>query len=226
MIIKKCIIFDNEDQSDSIEKLIRDGKNRGFIIECEQFNVGSPGLTEVLTNGEIDITKVIEEYKKKFRGQTFQLAAFDWQLDDDNIDGIELIRQLTHNKILKNTPKIIFSGLLNDILGKILKSVDSKNQEKLTTLVNSDIRGFFKREKYDDDILNFLSTNEEHVDLIIEEELKKFPELVFKNIFSNKKFNGKTFLEIADFIENHDSMRNDFKKEIIQQVISYLTEKI
>lgn len=223
---KKCIIFDNEDQSESIEKLIRDGKLIGIEIDCEQFNVGSPELTEVLTNGEIDIDKVIVEYKRRYKKETFHLAAFDWQLDDDKIDGVELIRQLTHNKILKNTPKIIYSGLLNDILGDILKSENSKNQEKLTTLVNGDIRGFYKREKYDADILNFLSANDEHVDLIVEEELKKFPELIFKNSFTNNNFNGKTFLEIADFIENHDNIRNEFKKEIIQQVISYLTEKI
>lgn len=226
MMIKKCIIFDNEDQSESIEKLIRDGKNKGIIIECEQFNVGSSELTEVLTNGEIDIAKVVTEYKKRFKRETFHLAAFDWQLDDDKIDGVELIRQLTHNKILKNTPKIIYSGLLNDILGDILKSENSKNQEKLTTLVNGDIRGFYKRDKYDVDILNFLSVNDEHIDLIVEEELKKFPELTFKNSFTNNHFNGKTFLEIADFIEKHDNIRNEFKKEIIQQVISYLTEKI
>ena len=224
-MIKRCIIFDNEDQSESILKLVRDGKHIGIEIECEQFNVGSTELTEVLTNGEIDIEKVVKEFSNRFSTKTFHLAAFDWQLDD-KIDGVELIRQLTHYRILKNTPKIIFSGLLGDILKDILKSGDNKSQNKLTTLVNGDIKGFFKREKYDNDILNILSTSDESVELIIEEELKKFPGLIFKNSFISKKFNGKTFLEIAEFLKDNDSMRNEFKKEIIQQVIAYLTEKI
>ena len=64
------------------------------------------------------------------------------------------------------------------------------------------------------------------MDLIIEEILKKFPDLKFGNKFVRPNFNGKTFLEIAKFIENNDSIRNEFKKEIIEQVIAYLTEKI
>lgn len=226
-MIKKCIIFDNEDQSESIEKLIRIGKEHGIDIECEQFNIGSTELTEVLTDGRIDINKVVIEYKKKFKNIIFHLSAFDWQLDDDNIDGVELIRQLKANKILTNTPKIIYSGLLNDILSSlILKTEDKNRTKKLSSLVNNDIRGFYEREKYEIDIINFFSSDTESLDLIIEEVLRKFPDLVFKNEFVNKKFNGKTFLEIAEFIENYEHIKNDFKKEIISQVISYLTEKI
>jgi len=225
-MIKRCIIFDDNDQSDEIEKLIRDGKNRGIEIICEQFNVGSPEFTEFLTDGEIDIAKVIYEYKKKYSGVTFHLAVFDWNLEDDKIDGIELIRQISHNKILRNTPKIVISAKLRIIINDIIKAKEAKRIEKLTLLVNSDIKGYKEREHYENDIIEFFLSNEESLDLIIEEELRKFPGFIFENNFSNKNFNGKTFLEIAKFIENNDSIRNDFKKEIIQQVIAYLTEKI
>lgn len=225
-MIKRCIIFDDNDQSEEIEKLIRDGRNKGIEIECYQFNVGSTQYTEFLTDGEIDINKVVKRFKETFNRVTFHLAVFDWNLEDDNIDGIELIRLLSHNNILRKTPKIVISAKLRIILNDIVKTKESKRIERLTSLVNTDIRGYKERENYENDIINFFLKEEETLDLILEEELRKFPELKFDNRFVNKNFNGKTFLELADFIENDDTIRNDFKKEIIQQVIAYLTEKI
>ena len=225
-MMKKCIIFDNEDQTDEIEKLIRDGRNSGIEIECEQFNVGSTFFTEVLSAGKIDIDKVIIEYKKRFKGKTFQLAAFDWDLDDDKINGIELLRKLKANRILKNTPKIIYSGLLDEILAGIEDLTKTDRINRIKTLINNDIRGYHERGNRDIEIIHFFSNELETLDLILEEELKKFPDLVFENRFVNKNFNGKTFLEIIDFLEHDDKIHNDFKKEIIQQVIAYLTEKI
>ena len=225
-MVKKCIIFDNEDQSDEIVKLIRDGRNQGIAIECEQFNVGSTEYTEVLTKGEIDISKVISEYKRRFSGITFHLAVFDWDLNDEKINGIELIRQLNANRILYRTPKIVISALLKSILADIVKSDEQKRIKQLTLLVNSNIIEYHEREKYEQDIINYFSKNEESLDLILEEEFKKFPKHIFRNSFSNKNFNGKTFLEIAEFLESADKIRNDFKKELIHQVLAYLTEKI
>ena len=121
-MIKRCVIFDDNDQNEEIIKLIRVGKTHGIDIECEQFNVGSTKFTEFLTDGEINMTKVISEYRKKYSGTTFHLAVFDWDLDDDNIDGIELIRQFSHNKILRNTPKIVISAKLKIIINDIINT--------------------------------------------------------------------------------------------------------
>lgn len=225
---KRCLIIDDQDQSQEIKKMIRDGKAiHGIELECEQFNVGSTFFDEVLTEGKIDITKVVSEFKKKFNGQTFQLAAFDRDLNDPAIDGVELIRQLTHHKILRHTPKVLYSS---DLEGLISESIDNFNKEQLIkrikTLVNNDIKGYFERDSYENDILRTLANDEETLDLVIEEELKKFPALVFKNVFVHDDFKNKTYDEIAIKLEEYTHLRNDFKKEIIQQVIAYLTEKI
>lgn len=233
MTIKKnCLIIDNDDQTAEIEKLKRDGKARGISIECEQFNVGSTFDTELLTQGRIDIDKVVAAYKKRFRQQTFHIAAFDWDLSDDLVDGVELIRQLNHHKILRNTPKILYTGLLEDKLGAKLDDFKNGNLSKvrliahIRILIKADIIDFVGREKYEEDILRLVAQTDETIDLIIEEELNKFPELKFGNSFTSRSFNGKTFLEISKILESESGLRNDFKKEIIQQVIAYLTEKI
>jgi hypothetical protein len=226
MVKKCCILFDNEDQSAEIEKMIRNGRTKGIELECEQFNVGSTEFDEVLSEGKIDTQKVVLEYKKRFKNKTFQLAAFDRDLSDPTIDGVDLIRHLTANNILKNTPKVIYSGLLQDIFSDL----DTKNKtdliKRIKTLVNNDVKGYFERDDYETDILNVLLNNEESIDLIIEDELNKFPDFIFRNKFVNKSFNGKTYAEISNFLDTNTVIRNEFKKEIIQHIIAYLTEKV
>lgn len=225
---KKCLIIDNDDQSQEIEKMIRDGKNKyGIELECEQFNVGNTAFDEVLTDGKIDPSKVISEFKKRFKNQTFHLAAFDRDLNDPNIDGVELIRQLTHYNQLKNTSKVIYSS---DLEGLLSDSINQFNKEdlikRIKTLVNNGIKGYYDRTTYEEDILRYLSNEDETLDLIIEDELRKFPFFKFNNAIPNDKFKNKTYEEIAEKLDEHTHLRNEFKKEIIQQVIAYLTEKI
>lgn len=230
---KRCIIIDNDDQSVVIEKLVRDAQSKGIQVECVQFNVGSTSENDLLTDGKIDIEKVVAEYKKRFKGQTFHLAAFDWDLSDDSIDGVELMRLLVHNiRNIRNTPKLLYSGLLEEKLSAKLDDFKNNTLNKsdllsrIKTLIKADIKDFVAREKYEEDIITILGKTDETLDLIIEEELNKFPELKFSNKFVSDNFKGKTFSEIASILDNQDNLRNDFKKEIVQQVIAYLTEKI
>jgi hypothetical protein len=229
---KRCLIIDNDDQSAEIEKLKRDGKARGIQIECEQFNVGSTFDDVLLSDGKIDIGKVILEYKKRFKNQVFHLAAFDWDLSDEDVNGVELMRQFEHHKILKNTPKLLYTGLLEERLSAMLDEFKAGNLQKsalirhIRILIKADIKDFVARENYEQDIIRLIEKTDETIDLIIEEELSKFPELKFKNSFTADIFNGKTFMDISSVLENDDRLRNDFKKEIIQQVIAYLTVKI
>lgn len=229
---KTCLIIDDEDQTAEIEKLIMLGKKRGIDLECEQFNVGSSQEDAMLTEGKIDIAKVIEEYKSRFKHITFHLAAIDWQLSDDDIDGIELLRIFNANRILRHTPKILYTGLLDDILSSLLDDFKNGKLRKISLLkrikilVKSDIKDFVGRENYEQHMLSFLATTDETMDLIIEEELRKFPNLKFNTSLVSQGFNGKTFEEIARDIEENDSLRNKLKKEILQQIIAYLSEKL
>jgi len=232
MVKKNIIIIDNDDQAEEINKLIRKAKAKGIAIDCEQFNVGSTFDNELLTEGKIDIEKVVSEFKKRFKGQTFHLAAFDWDLSDDQIDGVELMRLFSHHKIFRYTPKLLYSGLLED---KLASKIDEYKNNKLLkkdlldrikTLINADIKGFVPRENYENIIIHILEETDETLDLIIEEELNKFPDFTFSNKFTSDNFQNKKFIEIAKILEENDLLRNDFKKEIIQQVIAYLTENI
>jgi len=229
---KTCLIIDDEDQSADIEKLLMLGERRGVELECKQFNVGSSHENDMLTGGKIDIEKVIKEYKKRFRGTTFHIAAIDWQLSDDAIDGIELLRHFTNNKILRYTPKILYTGLLDEVLSSLL--ADFKKDligkvaviRRIKILIKSGIKDFVGRENYEERILQLLESSDETMDLIIEEELRKFPDLKFNTKLISQGFHGKTFEEIAHDLDHNDLLRNGFKKEILQHVIAYLSEKL
>jgi len=224
--MKNCLIIDNEDQTEEIEKLIRDAKHDGIDLTCEQFRIGDPEYVEVLTKGAIDISKVLAEYRRRFNGVVFHLVAFDYQLEDV-INGVELIRQLKANRIFRTTPIIVYSGLMDEILLTIIKDETKDNAvTRIKALVKNGVLDYLERDNRDFEIRKFFKTNIESTDLIIEEELKKFPELIFEQNFINEKLKDKTFIEIAEFLEANDQIRNEFKKEIIQQTIAYLTTKI
>lgn len=229
---KKVLIIDNEDQSEEIEQLIRDAGKKGIGLECEQFKVGSTEETGLLTNGKIDLSKVIKAYKERYRGTTFNLVAFDWDLNDDNIDGIELLRCFTHNKIFRNTKKVLYSGLLEIKLSSMLDDFKDNKIKKdfilkrIKTLVNADIIGFVERENYDKFIISALEKMDDSIDFILEDELSKFPDLQFKGAIGHPSFRCKTYSEIIEIITNNDHLRNDLKRELIQHSMAYMTENL
>ena len=228
-MVKECLLVDNDDQTSLIESLHRVGKSKGLDIHCEQFNVGHPEHDELLTENRIDIEKVIAQFKRQYR-KNFNLAAFDWELGDDSIDGVELIRKFDADGLLKHTPKLLYSGVIDEILGKLLddhkQGKSTKVPEKLKTLIRLNLKGYHDREGFESEIVALLTKTDENLDLIIEAELRKYPEIRFNDNFGSEGFRGKTLEEIATLLDSDDLLRNKFKKEIIQQVIAYLTQRI
>ena len=229
---KRILIIDNEPQTEEIEKMIRDAHNVGIELDCDQYNVGSTEETALLDKGILNIEKVIQEYKKRFRGKSYSLIACDWDLNDDNIDGIELLKQFAANNIWKHTPKMLYSGLLDEKINEKLELYKSEkiSKDKLRShiklLINSDLRGFHKREDYDKQIIAFLKDEEDTLDVIVEEILLKFPDFEFKGGWEHRSFSGKTFDEVAKIISLDENLHKKFKRELIEECIAYLTKSV
>lgn len=228
---KRILIIDNDPQSEEIEKMIRDAHHAGVKLECDQYNVGSTEETDLLDKGLLNIEKVIQEYKKRYAGRNYSLIACDWDLNDENVDGIELLRQFSANNIWKNTPKMLYSGLLDEKLNEKLESYKSGKLSKdkllsqIKLLINSNLCGFHKREDYDKYIISFLK-EEETLDVIVEDILLKFPDFKFKGDWIHRSFSGKTFKEVADIISKDENLHKRFKRELIEECMAYLTEQI
>jgi hypothetical protein len=228
MIEKTCLLIDNEDISSEIESIERLGRAKGLKIKCEHFPVGSTIRTDLFNDeNHIDIEKVVREYKQKYKHIVFNLIAIDWDLGDIT-DGVELIRKFEYNNIANYTPKILYSGLLKDeISSRLSKFKDGEIAHSniliwINTLIKIDIVDFVDRDSSDNRIVDILSKIPESFDLILEDNLRKFGDLKFRNGFPILK--DKTFIEIADIISQDVKINNDFKKEIIEQLISYLSD--
>lgn len=117
---RTCLIIDDEDQTEEIEKLVRDAKHQGIELTCFQFNVGNTGCTEFLSDGLIDIDKVVSQFNNQYRNFHFDIIAFDWHLDDENVTGVELIRKFAYYRLARFSPKIVYSGVLDDVIKKII----------------------------------------------------------------------------------------------------------
>lgn len=228
MNTKYCLLIDNEDQTTSIENIKREANLKRIEVECHQFNIGSPEREDLLTNNEIDLEKVKKKFNEEFKNIAFDIIAFDWDLDDSKIDGIELIRQFNHLGIRKSSPKILYSGLLRE---RIQTYCDDYKKEKidfnelwnkLNTLIKLNIVDFVKRDNYEKDIVNFLSKEEFNSDIFISKELQKFSHLSFQGLY--EQFKGMTLGEIAEIIDTDKTRGINFKKEIIEMAISHMIE--
>ncbi|MGJ3234359.1 hypothetical protein [Marivirga sp.] len=228
MIKRTCLIIDDNDQSEEIESLQRRSKEiHGIELICHQFNIGNSSFTEVLTNGLIDQDKVVAEFKKRFGGINFNIVALDYDLEDTAIKGTDLIRIFNHYNLLKKSPKMIYSGILDDVLKDIIRDLSlDKAVTKIKSMVRNKVIDYLDRNHRDSQILKFLSEDPLSSELLISNILNSHPDLVFENNFVSDKFKGKTFAEIAEMLDENITLDNEFKKEIIEQVISYLTEKI
>jgi hypothetical protein len=229
-MVRRCLIIDNEDQIDNFDTIIREGQQKNVKIECFQFNVGSPFRQDLLSEGMIDIQKVIAVIKSEFKGMSFDIIAFDWDYEDDFIDGVELIRQFKHHKIFPKTPKMLYSGLLMErVRGYVdnYANPDNKNNfndlwKKLFPLISLEIVNFVLRDAYEKEIAAFLSKTHFDLNKLIIDELIKYPDLRFEDV--HPRFKGMPLSEIIDLIETDPSLGDLFFKEIVERCIANMIE--
>lgn len=225
---KVCLLIDNVDQTSNIETIVREGKKKGLNIRCEQFNVGAPKRSDLLVEGRIQIDRVLDSFKKEFGGQTFDIMAFDWDLNDALINGVELIKQFEAAGLRKSTPKFLYSGELKD---EIKTLFDKYKKEELSyqrawgqirTLVEIDIVDFKDREEYELAIVNYLSKSIPNLEHAIIRELRKNHTLIFNN--THPAFKGKQLEEIAQILENDSPQGIKFALEIIERAVAHMIE--
>jgi hypothetical protein len=221
---RKCLIIDNDDQTDEIERIIRLGKQKGLNIECHQFNVGSPLRDDLLTDNKIDIEKVVSVYKRDYKKNAYHLVAFDWGLTE-GLDGIELIRQFEHHRCISDSMKMLYSGLLKSIIYTMIDDYEiSKDKEplykKINTLIKVDIKDFSERETYDETIVTVLDKSDERLEIILKQELLKYKDLTFKSGYT--PFKGNTLEEIVDKMDT--PLGETYKRDLLENAIAHMIE--
>lgn len=226
---KIILVIDDDDQKDELRLLEAIARKRGINLTCLQFNVGSPNEPELLTNGHIDIAKVKAAYTSRFKdkGYVFNMVVCDWGLSDAEIDGAELMRRMGNDCFSPKTPKVLYSGLLNEKVEEILNRYDPTNNvvkeqiiKYLVSLFNLNYLAFVERGRVRETVLGHLK-DDENLDFLLEDTLMKYPDKVMA-VGHNHSLEGKTFAEVARLLRSDEVVRYDFKRDLIQEVMDYL----
>src|SRR5438552_8889997 len=99
MIDKFCIIIDDESQDEIVENLKADAMRHGSRLNCFQLNPQDKTYSknigdEMRPEYVIDIDKVMAALKTpEYRRLRVNVIACDYNLEDDEVNGWELIRK-------------------------------------------------------------------------------------------------------------------------------------
>jgi hypothetical protein len=222
MIQKYLIVIDEQSQTDTIESIKSILNSDGINLITQEFNPLHFQSRDIDGNPNFDEQKFKESVINLEYFKATDCIACDYNLIP-NCDGfriIQILRDLgyTHKKKI-----ILYSAQIEEVIGEILQnSTDFEAQKKdLIDLIESNIE-FVKRNGYDQEVIKMIK---KVPDFDFEIELQKWfysrENDTFNYLFP--KYEGKLFKEIAIEIEKNTTQSVEFKRELTEQIISYLS---
>jgi|LakMenE01Jun11ns_1017448.scaffolds.fasta_scaffold9911974_2 hypothetical protein len=223
MIQKYLILIDEQAQSSTLEKIKNSLKNDGIDLIYKELN--PVNFQKRVSNGSLDFD--VESFKGALlKIEYFKFAGLilcDYNLIANVVNGydiINIIRELNYSnkkKIILYSAKI--EGVISDILTK--NPEFEKQKENLTRLINCNIE-FIKRDGYYQEAIRYIKREPE---FDFEIELIKWFYMRNDDTFNYlfPKYKGRTFGSIAVELEQKSSTSIQFKKELIEQIVSYLS---
>lgn len=215
-------MIDDNPQDDLFDGLKRKAKAKQIQLNCYQFNVGSE-QTDFLTDGNIDIEKVEAIFKSEFDGRKLDIICVDYNLEDERITGLDVLRRIYN--LRKTSIYMLYSSSLDQVAKGIIDTYDQdKNKNKLInrikTLTSYRISEFSPRDRYEDDIIKLLATNQSPLELVMETKLLEYGDLEFENTYP--LFQGWKLKDIATEIRKSTPQGNKFKVQLIEQALAYM----
>ena len=227
MIEKRCIIIDDEPQDASIENLVEALRKDGISLNCLQLNPKDKEFRKNIgtietPNYAIDIDLVLAKLSThEYFKRRVDLIACDYNLEDDEINGFEIITTLRIDSYKHEI--ILYSGSLETVIDKILDEQDRAIQrKKIKKLAASNISHITDRSDYKETIIGCIRNETFSLGRTIEQLLEPLEELEFKSI--PHEFKGKKVKEILDEIKAETNNGIKFQKAILEFAISNLIE--
>ena len=176
----------------------------------------------------LDVRKLKERIKDLISSKHINWALTDFNLSEDDIDGIDVVEILT--ELRKNLKIIMYSGNRNAVVKRVLGKVklqeatEEEIVEAVRKLMEYQIIDYVKRDEYKDKLIGLINRDDElTVHDYFLEQLRQHSEMEFKSCYAPLK--GKTLGEIADMIEKQSDKRVDsWTQELVEQTIAYLVK--
>lgn len=222
----KCILlFDDKDQKNIINS-IKISTKQDFDLDFVFIRTSTPDLKKD-DSEDLDVEKLEEKIKSSIQNKHIDIALTDFDLECDYLNGLDVVRM-----VHKYRPKVnffIYSGNWNKVIENVI-GAEYKNAliEQLVgginKLIHDKIIDCVDRVDYKQDLINYLKEdNKESMEHRLCVLLRNNGDMIFNSCFP--EFNGKTFNEIADIIENGSDARSDeWIEAILSQTIAYLAE--
>lgn len=220
------LIIDDVDQSKIIDALKKQLKRK---CEFEAISIRTTDV-ELREDGSdhLDVRKLKERIKDLISSKHINWALTDFNLSEDDIDGINVVEILT--ELRKNLKIIMYSGNRNAVVKRVLGKVklqeatEDEIVEAVRKLMEYQIIDYVKRDEYKDKLIELINRDDDPTvhDYFLE-QLRQHSEMEFKSCYAPLK--GKTLGEIADMIEKQSDKRVDFwTQELVEQTIAYLVK--
>ena len=220
------LIIDDVDQSKIIDALKKQLKRK---CEFEAISIRTTDV-ELREDGSdhLDVRKLKERIKDLISSKHINWALTDFNLSEDDIDGINVVEILT--ELRKNLKIIMYSGNRNAVVKRVLGKVklqeatEEEIVEAVRKLMEYQIIDYVNRDEYKDKLIGLINRDDEPTvhDYFLE-QLRQHSEMEFKSCYAPLK--GKTLGEIADMIEKQSDKRVDsWTQELVEQTIAYLVK--
>jgi hypothetical protein len=220
---KYLILVDEQSQSTQLAGIKKYLKFDGIDLVYTEFNP----VNYLIRGADGSLSFNESNFRNDFNNiEYFKVADLilcDYNLIADMLNGYNVIRIIRDLKYNKKKKIILYSAQIDEVILDILKSGGSFDEQKenLANLIDSNIE-FIKRDGYDQEVIKNIKKDPE---FDFENELIKWFHKRDKDTFNYlfPKYKGKSFGEIATELEHKTDISIAFKKELVEQLISYLS---
>lgn len=222
------LVIDDADQEATIHAL--ELRLKKFCSpRIEQIHTGAIELRKNDGSDHLDATKLKALLEEKLKGRRIDWIATDFNLGEEEIDGIDIVRMMLNIRRFKHKNIILYSGNIQSAIRKILNEAKTSDSEDdiisaVEKFIELPILSFNGRQDYKDILVELISKNNH---LSLEDKLLKLlythKDKVFNSCFP--PFAGKTFGEIAEIVENESDARSEeWLHALIDQTMAYLLQ--
>ena len=222
MIQKILILVDEQPQSSVLRNIEAILKNDGIELVYKEFN---PINYQKRENGEILFDA--ESFKADLCGLPYftrlDSIVCDYNLIAGIIDGFQIIKIIKSINPNYKKQVILYSAQIESVIEDIIRTDDfEKQKENLKSLIECNI-DFRKRDN--DYVQELIKHIKKEKDFSFEDELVKWFSLRKEDTFNYlfPKYKGKKFEEIAYCLQKNTPDSIEFKKDLVEQIISYLS---
>lgn len=228
MIDKFCIIIDDEPQDEIVTNLTEDAGRKGIRLRCVQLNPQDE--TYHKNTGDenhpdfvIDLDRVLKALKSQEYGKLrADVIACDYNLQDDHVNGFEIIRNL-RNQLKYRNEVILYSANLDMVIRNILSEGNLGEQiHKIRNLTRANILDFSDKDNYRAAIFTAIQQITFSLESTLESLLHKYSEWTFRSVFP--PLSGKKLSEVLEEIEAGSTSGKGFQIAILENAIAHMIE--